>query len=182
MSSLPMFIGIFIMLAGLYYFNDNGGRYNQDGILKLVKMACISAFFSIIGSISTIYFDKMKIKKSIHNFKREFNRVNATDDVSFIENMSDEIWRDISEGIKKRKPHYEKVKDLEIQTFNFKVKGINVKKVECRVSCIMLFSLEQSKNIIFNFHSINNGGLKLQNIVFSMDPESSGVLIDSPKG
>lgn len=173
MLSLPIFFSIFAMLIGIDYFNDNGWYYNQSGVLRLVKITSISTFFSIIWSISTIYTEKIKIKKIVYKFELEFNQEKSTDELSFMHSMSNKIARNIPEEIKKIKSHYGEIKKLEIQTICFILKGIHTKTTECNVFCIILFSLEKNENIIFNFQSINNGDLKLQNITFSTVPELS---------
>ena len=163
------------MLIGIDYFSENGWHYNQSYYLKLVKIISISTFFSIIWSIVTIYIEKIKIKKIVYKFKLEFNQAKSSGELSLMHSMSNKIARDISEEIKKIRPYYGEIKKLEIQTICLILKGIHAKTTECNVFRIILFSLEKKKNITFNFHSINNGDLRLHNITLPTVPEPSKV-------
>lgn len=174
-STLPVFLSIIVTIGMIDYFNGGGSHHHGGYILKILKLVLVSCFFSILYSSVDFYLDSMKIKKIINQFKREYNDVSCIEGAGIIKNMDKKDILHVVGKIKKRQVHYGKLKWLNIQSIRVIVTGMNMKKMECNISCISLYASGRSENIHFNLYAINGGDLMLNTIEYSVDIEQAGV-------
>lgn len=170
MTSIPVFVTVFIMLAGTEFLRGGGGHYYNDvEIAGVIKMLFISAFFSIMSGVTSLYMDRYKIQKKISLLKRHLSEEKPIERQQFVEDINNDEDFNFTSEIREMIFRCGGLKEIEAKSISFTVKGLNFKKIECRVFCRVFFSLGEVQDIVLNFKTINDGDLKLKEIIFTTE-------------
>lgn len=168
MSVLFVSIVIIIIVGILNYLNGKGFHYNNGFIEKTFKMISIAGFFAILYNVFTIFSDKIKIRKLILQFKQEYND-DCLIEYSLVKIMNEKKISNTPEKTKLKRKYDGKLNSLDIHSITATVMGINIKRMEYRTLCTFLYSSGKNEKVIFEFYTINNVDLKLQNIIYSLE-------------
>lgn len=171
-SVLFVSIVIVIIVGILNYLNGKGVYYNSGFIGKTFKMISIAGFFTILYNIFTIFSDRKKINELILRFKQEYNDGSLID-YSFVKIMNEREIFNVLEKTKLKRKHEGELNSLDILSITATVMGINIKRMEYRVLCHFSYSSGKSERVIFEFYTINNGDLKLQEIIYSIEVKNA---------
>lgn len=168
-TSVLSISAIIILIDGVFnYFNRSGFYYNQGFIVKTFQLTALGSFFAIIYSIVIINSDKTKSLHLITEFKRLFNNPDHMKIYDFLQNVDKTSMDDTLIKIKQRKDFEGGLVMISVQSAEFKLTGINTKKIDYFFPCIFLYSSGKTEKVTFNFNSVNDGNIKLQNIIYPL--------------
>lgn len=165
-SVLSVSVAIILTIGIINYLNGHEVYYKEGFILKTFELMALGGLFAVLYSFIMIFSDKNKAIDFIFEFKNSYNKSSDMQLHDLFKDMDERTLRDIFIEIEKRRTAEGKLLTCEIKSTIITVSGINTKKMEYCISCDFSYLSGNNENVIFNFHTINNGKLKLQYLTY----------------